>query len=59
MLTNQLKSNTQLTNKESWHFEIVVTNVETNFVSISVNQNPVVMNPYVVKMNKGIKGVVR
>ena len=58
MLTNQLKSSTQLTNKESWHCEVVAANVVTNLVGISVNQNQIVMNSLVMKMPKMNKGLL-
>ena len=52
MLTNQLKSSNQLTNKESWHYEVVATNVVTNLVGISVTQNQIAINSHVMKMPK-------
>ena len=58
MLTNQLKSSTQLTNKEFWHCEVVVANAVTNSVVISVNQNQIVMNSLVMKMPKMNKGLL-
>ena len=58
MLTNQLKSNTQLTNKESWHLEVVVNNFEGLSTGIKVNQNQIVMNSKFIKVSKMNKGLL-
>jgi hypothetical protein len=58
MLTNKSKRSTQLTNKESWHFDVVVNHVTPSSVGIQVNQNQTVMKPNLIKSRKMNKGLL-